>query len=476
MDKQYDVFISYGRRDYEMEYQENGETVKKLIPNNPILQIVDALRGAGITCWYDQDGVSSDFLKYIKQKIDSSRVMIFVSSQYSNQSEYTPDEIARAKQLRMQIIAFKIDKTEFNDDFSLGLASKNTIDIFMTNPKKALADLVKCVQKSLEQVHKKEAEQLRKKQEEERRAEEARKKKEQEERRLKELNEYKARLQNVQTQLLKTRNQCEELELEEKNLIETIKRLETPTPIPFPRKYTIIALIVVCLFIIAALLWIFIPRETKLTVSTHEIACSYRDTIVDIIISSNVNWKIRPTEGVIYSAAKENDSIARITISKNRSMALRSDYLTILTERENVIETIQIQQEKAPQPKITIQGIRIDYNVTQDSLLGANIRINLNTAYLQNDTCLATACFITTDRQCIKSSNPQYSTAGGNLACWKKFVPKDEIGPVECTLFMPYSELAGKANRGHIVIQVDGSKSRRVMVQSSSEFRVPVQK
>lgn len=475
MDKQYDVFISYGRKDYEIEYQENGNTVKKLIPNNPILQIVEALNEAGISCWYDQEGVSAEFLKYIKQKIESSRVMIFVSSQYSNQSVYTADEIARALQLKMPIIPFKIDKTEFNEDFALGLASKNTIDIFMTNPKKALADLVKCVQKSLEQVHKKEAKELREKQEEIRRAEEARIKKEQEQRRLEELNDKNAELQDVQDQLLKARNRCEELELKEKNLKEAIKRLETPTPQPIPRKYYYI-LIAICLFIITALLWIFIPRESKLTVSTHEIACSYRDTIVDIIVSSNVDWKIRPTEGVIYSAAKENDSIARITISQNRSMALRSDYLTILTERENVIETIQIQQEKAPQPKIIIKDIRINYNVTQDGLLGANIRLYLNTSYLQNDTCLATAYFITTDRQYIKSSNPQYSTAGGNLACWKKFVPKDEIGQVECTLFMPYSELAGKANRGYIVIQVDGSKSRRVTVQSSSEFRVPVQK
>ena len=440
------------------------------------MQIVEVLNEAGMSCWYDQEGVSADFIEHIQQMIESSRVMIFVSSQNSNQSKFTPGEILHAIKLGMPIIPFKIDKTEFNKKFGLVIDHENTIDIFMTNPKKALSDLVKCVQKSLEQVHKKEVEELRKKQEKEREEEARKKKEQQEERRQKELNDYKAKLQDVRAQLLKTKNLCEELELEEKNLIETIKRLETPTPQPIPRKYTIIALIVICLSIIAALLWIFIPRESKLTVSTHEIACSYRDTIVDIIVSSNVDWKIRPTEGVIYSAAKENDSIARITISQNRSMALRSDYLTILTEREDVIETIQIQQEKAPQPKITIKDIRIDYNVTQDDLLGANIRLYLNTAYLQNDTCLATAYFITTDRQYIKSSNPQYSTAGGNLACWNKFVPKDEIGQVECTLFMPYSELAGKANRGHIVIQVDGSKSRRVTAQSSSEFRVPAQK
>lgn len=159
--KQYDVFISYGRRDYERDYMQDGVKVKELIPHNPIIQIANALREAGISCWYDQEGVSSNFLKYIKQMIDTSRVMVFVSSEYSNQSQYTADEIAHATQLRMPIIPIKIDGAEFNEEFALGLASKNTIDIYPTNPDKALQELIKCVKKSLD-VIKKEDERIEK--------------------------------------------------------------------------------------------------------------------------------------------------------------------------------------------------------------------------------------------------------------------------------------------------------------------------
>ena len=442
MDKQYDVFISYGRRDYEMEYQENGETVKKLIPNNPILQIVDALRGAGITCWYDQDGVSSDFLKYIKQKIDSSRVMIFVSSQYSNQSEYTPDEIARAKQLRMQIIAFKIDKTEFNDDFSLGLASKNTIDIFMTNPKKALADLVKCVQKSLEQVRKKEAEQLRKKQEEERRAEEARKKKEQEERRLKEMNEKKTKLQEIQKQLLKTRNQCKELEQEEKSLIEIIKQLEAPTPIPTPRKYTIIALIVICLSIIVALIWIFIPRESKLTVSTHEMVCSYRDTSVCIGVSSNKEWFIYPSQGSIFTAVHKNDTTMSINIQANKDSVARVDYIAVLTKDRKNRETITLRQERAPKPIVQfISEPRVERNVVKNNEHGVYIHVKLSTKYLKDVPCTLVARFYNSDGKAIKSNNETYSIYGNLVSEMIDLTPLNEDTQKDYALFIPNSEL-----------------------------------
>lgn len=442
MDKQYDVFISYGRKDYEIEYQENGNTVKKLIPNNPILQIVEALNEAGISCWYDQEGVSAEFLKYIKQKIESSRVMIFVSSQYSNQSVYTADEIARALQLKMPIIPFKIDKTEFNEDFALGLASKNTIDIFMTNPKKALADLVKCVQKSLEQVHKKEAEELREKQEKERRAEEERQIMEQEERRLKELNDNKARLQEVQARLLKTRNLCEELELEEKNLIETIKRLETTTPQPIPRKYTIIALIVICLSIIAALLWIFIPRESKLTVSTHEIACSYRDTSVCVGVSSNREWFVYPTTGAIFTAAHENDTTMRINIIANKDSVARVDYITVLTKDREKGETITLRQERAPKPSVQFISIpRVERNVVKNNQHGVNIRVRLTTKYLKDIPCTLVARFYDSNGKAIKNYGETYSNHGNLVSEMIDLTPLNEETQQEYTLFIPNEKL-----------------------------------
>lgn len=150
--EKYDVFISYGRKDYEREYVQNGKKVKELIPDNPIIKIVEKLQQANITCWYDQKGVSSRFLKLIKQKIDASTIMIFVSSAYSNQSRYTSSEIAYATGQKKQIIAFKIDNTEYNDDFALLLAPVQNIDTFPTNPENALQELIKCIKESLKQI------------------------------------------------------------------------------------------------------------------------------------------------------------------------------------------------------------------------------------------------------------------------------------------------------------------------------------
>ena len=150
--EKYDVFISYGRKDYEYEYVKNGKKIKELIPNNPIIKIVEQLQQEGVTCWYDQKGVSSRFLKLIKQKIDASTIMVFVSSAYSNQSRYTSSEIAYATGQKKQIIAFKIDNTEYNDDFAILLAPVQNIDTFPTNPEKALQELIKCIKESLKQI------------------------------------------------------------------------------------------------------------------------------------------------------------------------------------------------------------------------------------------------------------------------------------------------------------------------------------
>ena len=46
----YDVFISYSTKDYIDES-------KNVIPNNVISQIKTALREAGISYWFDEDGI-----------------------------------------------------------------------------------------------------------------------------------------------------------------------------------------------------------------------------------------------------------------------------------------------------------------------------------------------------------------------------------------------------------------------------------
>ena len=155
--KPYDVFISYARDDYRKVYEQNGETIEEVYPieENPILQITKALDEQGFNYWYDQKGISATFIKSIKQKIDASKLMIFVSSYNSNyKSHWTPDEIsyAKGKKPKMPIIVFYIDGEELNEEFSLALASLQQISDYPHNPTKGLNELIKCVKESLVEI------------------------------------------------------------------------------------------------------------------------------------------------------------------------------------------------------------------------------------------------------------------------------------------------------------------------------------
>lgn len=176
--KQYDVFISYGRKDYEREYEKDGEVVKEIIPDNPILKIVELLKREKISCWYDQEGLSTNFTEYITQMIESSKMMIFVSSHYSNISVFTPGEIIYANGLNMKIISFKIDNTPFNKKFGLLLAPMQRIETFQTNPDKALQELITCVKESLREIEKEEQQLEQERLEKERKAQEEKQRKE----------------------------------------------------------------------------------------------------------------------------------------------------------------------------------------------------------------------------------------------------------------------------------------------------------
>ena len=141
MEYQYDVFISYSRKDYVDE--NNNE-----IPGNPISKLKEHLKNANVSYWFDKEGIihGDQFASVIVKNIKQSRILLFVSSEHSNLSEWTCDEIATARTYKRKIIPFRIDESEYNETVMLYLAKLDFID-YTNNPTQSLEELVKSIQK-----------------------------------------------------------------------------------------------------------------------------------------------------------------------------------------------------------------------------------------------------------------------------------------------------------------------------------------
>lgn len=145
MNKNYDVFISYSRRDY---MDENNQ----IIPGNIVSQIKDMFDVNNISYWFDEDGVFSGdaFAPVIARNIKSSSVFLFISSENSNISEWTSNEIATAHAYKKKIIPFKYDNSVYNDSVIIYIARLDYID-YPTNPDKSLQRLLLSVQTYLKE-------------------------------------------------------------------------------------------------------------------------------------------------------------------------------------------------------------------------------------------------------------------------------------------------------------------------------------
>lgn len=141
----YDVFISYSRRDYV----QNDE----IIPGNPISAIIDLFDKNGVSYWIDKEGIFSgeEFVKEISKAIVNSKMLVFVSSKSSNESEYTCGELLKAKKAKKLIIPFLIDKCDFNDKFEILLLPLQHID-YIEQPDKALAKLLRAVNREKKRI------------------------------------------------------------------------------------------------------------------------------------------------------------------------------------------------------------------------------------------------------------------------------------------------------------------------------------
>lgn len=118
-----DVFISYSRKDY---VDANGKPIR----NNIISKIKNSLSAAGISYWFDEDGIYSgdEFASIITRAIRNSTVFLFISSTNSNASRWTSNEIAVAMAFKKPIIPFRIDDSLYNDSVMMKIISLDYID------------------------------------------------------------------------------------------------------------------------------------------------------------------------------------------------------------------------------------------------------------------------------------------------------------------------------------------------------------
>lgn len=135
----YDVFISYSRKDYVDEH-------KNVIPGNEVSKIKEALTKAGITYWFDEEGVYSgdEFAKVIVRNIKASKMFVFLSTVNSNQSEWTAREISTAHVLKKKIIPVRIDDSVYHDEilYYISILSHND---YYVNPEKGRQELIRSI-------------------------------------------------------------------------------------------------------------------------------------------------------------------------------------------------------------------------------------------------------------------------------------------------------------------------------------------
>ena len=138
------VFISYARKDYVDEHN-------RIIPNNIVSRVQNALRDAGISYWIDEEGLQAGdtFPVKIAQQIEHCQVFLFISTENSNQSPWVVNEIATAHHYHKPIIPLRYDTSAYHPGLMIYIASLQYID-YLANPKTALSDVVHAIQTAIQ--------------------------------------------------------------------------------------------------------------------------------------------------------------------------------------------------------------------------------------------------------------------------------------------------------------------------------------
>lgn len=125
----HNVFISYSTKDTDI-----AESA------------CNALESAGIKCWIaprDEIG-GKGYAGVIVEAIKNSKVLLLISSSSIMDSEHVLSEVAIAFDEKNIILPFKIDVSQYNDNYKYYLSRKHWIDAF-PEPQKKIRELVETV-------------------------------------------------------------------------------------------------------------------------------------------------------------------------------------------------------------------------------------------------------------------------------------------------------------------------------------------
>ena len=111
--QQHDVFISYKREESDIAFA-----------------VKDLLESWKINTWIDKHGIFSsyDFKEIIEKAIEKTKVVLFLSSEKSNQSEYVKQEIKYAIGCKKRIIPIMLDNAPFGDGLRMDLFNIDQVD------------------------------------------------------------------------------------------------------------------------------------------------------------------------------------------------------------------------------------------------------------------------------------------------------------------------------------------------------------
>ena len=202
---QYDVFISYSRKDYVDEQ-------KNVIPGNEVSKIKDALTQAGITYWFDEEGIYSgqNFVEKIVTNIENAKIFLFLSTVNANKSPWTCKEIASADEFKKHIIPVRLDPSPYNKKVLFRIADLDYIEYF-SNPQKGMEDMIKSIKTYLDELAA----------EEKRKAEEV----------IKQKEEYRKKeaqlIEDIKLTCISLNNEEAKLEIERENLLKRTESIES---------------------------------------------------------------------------------------------------------------------------------------------------------------------------------------------------------------------------------------------------------